>query len=89
MNNNENREKQEFIHIMLNAGFHPAISTHSLIDNIFTKSMIDYIYSGLLINDLNDYLPIFIVSERNMDHNNSDYQPMHIRNINENTLKKS
>ena len=60
-------------------------STNSLIDNIFTNCVNDYIYSGLLINDLSGHLPIFIVNERNLNHNNSDYQPMHIRNINENT----
>ena len=81
---------------MSNAGLHPIISkptritssTNSLIDNIFTKCISDDIYCGLLINDITDHLPIFIVNERNMNHNNSDYQPMHIRNINENTLHK-
>ena len=52
-------------------------------DNIFTICIHDKAYSGLLINDL----PIFIASERNMNNHNSDYQPMHIRNINENTLQ--
>ena len=71
---------------MFNAGLHPVISkftripssTNSLIDNIFTNCINDDIYSGLLINDLSDHLPIFIVNERKMNHNNSDNQPMHI-----------
>ena len=92
MKHNENRGTHEFIDIMFNVGLHPVISqptritssTNSLIDNIFTNCINDDIYSCLLINDLSDHLPIFIVNERNMNHNNSDYQPMYIRNINEN-----
>ena len=83
---NENKGAQEFIDIMFNVGLHPVISkptritssTNSLIDNIFTNCINDNIYSGLLINDLSDHLPIFIVNERNLNHNSSDYQPMHI-----------
>ena len=62
-------------------------TTNSLIDNIFTNCINDEIYSGLLINDLSDHLPIFIISEKNIDQNNNDYHPMYIRNINENTLQ--
>ena len=95
MKHNENRRTPEFIDIMFNVGLHPVISkptritssTNSLIDNIFTNCINYDIYSDLLINDLSDHLPIFIVNERNMNHNNSDYQPMHIGNINENTYK--
>ena len=78
---------------MLNVGLHPVISKptritpsiNSLIDYIFTNCINDNIYSGLLINDLSDHLPTFIVNERNMNHNSSDFQPMHIRIMNENT----
>ena len=95
MKDNENGEILEFIDIMFNAGLHPVIlkptritsSTNFLIDNTFTNCINDDIYSGLLINDLSDHPPIFIINERNLDHNNSDYQPIHIRNINENTIK--
>ena len=94
MKHNENRGIQEFMDIMFNVGLHPVISkptritssTNSLIDNIFTNSINDNIYSGLLINNLSGHLVIFIAIEGNMNHNNSDYQPMNIRNINENTL---
>ena len=94
MKHNGNRGIQEFMDIMFNAGLHPVISkptritssTNSLIDNIFTNSINDNIYSGLLINNLSGHLVIFIAIEGNMNHNNSDYQPMNIRNINENTL---
>ena len=86
---------QEFIDIMLNDGLHPVISKpttitlsiNSLIDNILTNSINVDIYCGLLINDQSDHLPLFIVCKRNMNNNNSVYQPMHIRNINENTLQ--
>ena len=96
MKHNGNRGTQVFIDVIFNVGLHPIISnparitssTNSLIDNVFTNCINDDIYSGLLINDLSDSLPIFIVNERNMNHNNSDYQPMHIKNINENTLQK-
>ena len=86
MKHNENRGTQEFIDIMFDVGLHPIISkrtrltssTNSLIDNIFTNCINDDIYNGLLINDLIDHLPIFIVIERSINHNNSDYQPMHM-----------
>ena len=91
---NENRGMQDFIDVMMNAGLHPVISKltritsrNSFIDNIFTNSKNDDVYNGLLINDLSEYLPIFIISERNMNHNNGDHQPMYIRDINENTLQ--
>ena len=93
MKHNENRGTQKFIDIMFNVisviskPTRITLSTNSLIDNIFTTCINDDIYSGLLINDLSDHLPIFIVNERNMNHNNSEYQPMYIRNINENTLQ--
>ena len=82
MEHNENRGTQEFIDMMLNVGLHTVISKpiqNKIINKFFdgqyidnTNCINDDIYSGLLINDLSDHLPIFIANERNMNHNNSD-----------------
>ena len=66
---NEHKGTQEFLHIMFNKGLHPIISKPSritrfsstLIDNIFTNNIDDTLYSGLLISDVSDHLPIFSV----------------------------
>ena len=66
------RGTEEIIDIMFKVGLQPVISkptritqtTNSLIDNIFTNCINDEIYSGLLINDLSDHLPIFIMSKK-------------------------
>ena len=70
MKDNENGEILEFIDIMFNVGLHPVIlkptritsSINFLIDNTFTNCINDDIYSGLLINDLSDHPPIFIIN---------------------------
>ena len=35
--------------------------TNTLIDNIYTNNIHHGIYSGLLINDITDHLPVFII----------------------------
>ena len=65
-----------FIDLLYRFGLHPLITrptritshSNSLIDNIFTTNLSD-IHSGLIINDLSDHLPIFLMFEYN--HNKS------------------
>lgn len=70
---------QEFVNIMFNIGLYPIISkpsritrsTFTLIDNIFTNSFEEGLYSGLLLDDLSDHLPIFIVCRSKLNHINT------------------
>jgi hypothetical protein len=40
----------------------PCITAHSatLIDNIFTNHLTQNLFSGIIINDLSDHLPVFV-----------------------------
>ena len=42
--------------------------TASLIDNCFTNSFEDTSSSGILVTDISDHLPIFLISEINLKH---------------------
>ena len=52
-------------------GLHPLITrptritrdTETLIDNIFTTDLCSHKQSGLIINDISDHLPIYVVTE--------------------------
>ena len=43
------------------------ITSHSatLIDNIFSNDIDQYIFSGLILSDISDHLPIFVISNDN------------------------
>ena len=70
-----NNTTDNFIDHLYSFGLHPLITrptritSHSktLIDNIFTTNLSN-IHSGLIINDLSDHLPIFLIFE--YKHNN-------------------
>lgn len=74
----------EFIDAMYSAGLYPCITkpsritTHSatVIDNIFTNN-ISNLESGLLINDITDHLPIFVLHE--CKHYNLDTSKINIQ----------
>ena len=63
----------EFLDIMYANMFFPAITlptritSHSatLIDNIFSNDIDQYVFSGLILSDISDHLPIFVISNDN------------------------
>ena len=65
---NEHSPTQEFVESLFSHMFVPLINrptritAHSgtLIDNIFTNHLTPNLFSGILINDLSDHLPIFV-----------------------------
>ena len=65
MNHQSSSENGEFLDSVYSNMFHPLISrptritsyTATLIDNIFTNNFHNHTTSGLLFNDLSDYLP--------------------------------
>ena len=71
-----NASTNNFIDHLYSFGLHPVITrptritghSKTLIDNIFTTNLSN-IHSGLIINDLSDHLPIFLIFE--YKHNNS------------------
>ena len=60
-----------FVDQLYSFGLHPLITrptritrdTKTLIDNIFTTDLCSYNQSGLIINDISDHLPIYVVTE--------------------------
>ena len=64
---------EEFIDTMNIVSLYPVITRPSritphfatLIDNIFTNNMVDDTMSRLLINDISDHLPVFVVYDSN------------------------
>ena len=70
LQHDKNNDTNNFIDHLYSFGLHPLITrptritSHSktLIDNIFTTNLSD-IHSGLVINDLSDHLPIFLIFE--------------------------
>ncbi|XP_013868123.1 uncharacterized protein LOC106520513 [Austrofundulus limnaeus] len=71
LNPNMVKSTSNFIDTMHSLGLYPLITkpsritTHSstLIDNIFTNYMESKLRSGLLINDISDHLPVFVILE--------------------------
>lgn len=67
--NPNNHKKTDFINTLYSLSMHPTITRPSratshcatLIDNIFTNVMDTNLTSGLLINDITDHLPVFII----------------------------
>ncbi len=78
LNPNKSPAIEEFIDAMYSKGLYPSITkpsritTHSatVIDNILTNNMTSNLESGLLINDITDHLPMFVIHEckhKNLD----------------------
>lgn len=69
LNPTKHKQTDEFIDTMFSMSLFPTIikpsriTTHSatLIDNIFTNCMDSNIMSGLLLNDISDHLPVFVL----------------------------
>ena len=79
-NPNEHKNTDDFINTIFSLGLHPKITrpsritAHSatLIDNILTNVLEDNIVSGLLVNDISDHLPIFVVYDCNYKEEKED-----------------
>ena len=77
LNPNKHKKTDEFIDTMLTMSLLPTITKPSrvtsysatLIDNIYTNCMDSSVVSGLLLNDISDHLPVFVVYE--CDHGNA------------------
>ena len=70
MNHESHQQTSEFLDIMYSNMLFPLITrptritsyTATLIDNIFTNHVENYLFSGLLFTDISDHLPIFCFS---------------------------
>ena len=70
MNYESHQQTSEFLDIMYSNMLLPLITrptriisyTATLIDNIFTNHLENYLFSGLLFTDISDHLPIFCFS---------------------------
>ena len=66
---NEHKPTENFVNLLYSLSMHPKITrptritSHSstLIDNIFTNIYSDDIKSGILVTDVSDHLPIFVI----------------------------
>lgn len=73
LKSNDHMKTEEFVNIMFSLSLHPLIVKPSritkdaatLIDNIFTNVTDVKIVSGLLVTDVSDHLPVFVVLEMN------------------------
>ena len=62
---------QKFLDVMYNAGVFPLINkptritqdSATVIDNVITNNLMGNILSGILINDISDYLPVFVITK--------------------------
>ena len=60
---------QKFIGVMYNAGVYPLINkltritedSATVIDNIITNNLMGNTISGILINDISEHLPVFVI----------------------------
>jgi hypothetical protein len=73
LNHSSHQFTNEFLDIMYANSFSPLITlptrltSHSatLIDNIFTNNLEKYAFSGLILSDISDHLPIFTIAHDN------------------------
>ena len=90
-----NKGTTDFVDLMYSIGFLPLINKPSrittesatIIDNIFTND-INYCsnyFNGLLINDISDHLPVFVICNKNVDRNVTK-KYVQIRSINNNNI---
>lgn len=85
LNPNKHKLTDDFINTIYSLGLRPKITrpsritTHSatLIDNIFTNIIEKSIMSGLLVNDISDHLPLFVVYDFNYRKNNDTNKCIH------------
>ena len=72
------RGTRDFLDFLYSLGIYPlidkpsriALGSATLIDNIFTNDIHNYHFSGLLINDITDHLPVFTIRDCNFDRRN-------------------
>lgn len=87
INPNNNKATDEFINRMHSMSFFPTITkpsritSHSatLIDNIFTNNIEFINISGLMVCDITDHLPVFIIYDDNGNHNKVFQKPIYKR----------
>ena len=87
LNPNKHRMTDKFINTLYSLSLYPKITRPSritshcatLIDNIFTNVLDNNIISGLLINDITDHLPVFIVYNCNYNKTSKDIRPQYRR----------
>ena len=73
LNPNNHKPTEDFINTMYSLSLYPKITRPSritshcatLIDNIFTNVIDNNTISGLMINDISDHLPVFLVYNNN------------------------
>ena len=73
LNHSSHQFTNEFLDIMYANSFSPLmtlptrLTSHSatLIDNIFTNNLEKYAFSGLILSDISDHLPIFTIAHDN------------------------
>lgn len=87
LNPNKHRMTDEFINTMYGLSLYPLITKPSritahcatLIDNIFTNYMENSLVSGLLLNDISDHLPVFVIHDCNCGKEKEDHIINHRR----------
>ena len=85
---NEHSPTQEFVDSLFSHMFYPLINrptritAHSatLIDNIFTNNLSSQLFSGIILNDLSDHLPVFVYTF-------TESSPVHV-NRNQHTITR-
>jgi hypothetical protein len=77
LNVDSNQLSADFFHTMISYSFMPTITkpttatrithhTATLIDNIFTNDYQHNHFSGLLLSDISDHLPVFLITDINI-----------------------
>ena len=71
LNPNKHKVTDDFVNTIYSMNLYPKITrptritSHTLIDNIFTNDIINSTTSGLLVSDISDHLPFFLVYDSN------------------------
>jgi len=68
-------DSNDFIDMLYSKGLYPLItkptristSTSTLIDNIFTSEMLTATHSGIVLKDISDHLPVFVICDYEYD----------------------
>ena len=96
LSHNSHATTGEFLDVMFSRSFVPLITrptgltshTATLIDNIFTNNIDDIAKSGLLVNDISDHLPVFLLVHLEQSKTLPNYRWISYREINpRNTAK--
>lgn len=80
LNPNKHKKTDDYINTLFSIGLFPLITkpsritSHSatLIDNIFSNEIESNIVSGLMINDISDHLPVFVLHKNEYQKNEED-----------------